>query len=58
MIDTTQPSRILEHLVRMALVDKQYAWWAAKNYASLNPSDCKDMPDQLKQRMLALKEKQ
>lgn len=52
----TNADRILAHLVRMAKVDKHYAWWAAKNYARLNPHECSDMPERLTAHMLKLKE--
>lgn len=48
----------LEHLVRIAMVDKAYAWWAAGNYEKINPHGCGNMRDRLKQRMLQEKEKQ
>ena len=45
---------ILDHLVMMAQQDKRYAWWAAKNYAQLDPYQLADMPALLSARMLAL----
>lgn len=55
---TGNPESIIDHLVRIAKVDKHYAWWAAKNYAKINPHECSGIPDQLTKRMLELKEKQ
>jgi hypothetical protein len=52
--------RILEHLVGMAKTPgwKAYAWTAAKRYEEINPQDCKDMQQRLKQEMLKEKEGQ
>jgi hypothetical protein len=46
--------RILEQLVRMARLpgSKDYAWSAAKYYASLNPADFGDLPERLKHQIL------
>lgn len=51
---------ILEHLVSLAMTPgwKEYSWWAAKNYAQINPAELADMPQRLKERMLQQKEKQ
>lgn len=46
--------RILDHLVSMAKQDKAYSWWAAKNYAQIDPHHLADMPAQLTARMKAL----
>jgi hypothetical protein len=45
---------ILNHLVSMAQQDKRYAWWAAKNYAQLDPYQLADMPALLTERMKQL----
>lgn len=51
---------VLNHLVRLAKQPawKQEAWYAAKQFESINPYDLHGMQDALKQRMLAEKEKQ
>lgn len=49
---------ILEHLVSLAMTPgwKEYSWWAAKNYAKINPRELAEMPQRLKERMLKEKE--
>lgn len=45
--------RFLDHLERMARAgQKEYAWWASKNYASML-REWADLPDLLKERMNA-----
>ena len=44
---------ILDHLVSMTKTDKRYAWWAAKNYAEIDPHQLADMPELLTARMKA-----
>ena len=44
-------ARVLAHLVRMAKLNKSYAWWAAKNYAALHPDELGEMPQMLTQAM-------
>lgn len=53
---TPLSDRVLEHLVKMARVDKQYSWWSAKNFAAINPFDLADIPDRLKKQMLQEKQ--
>jgi len=43
---------LLDHLERMARLDKAYAWWASKNYAAMLP-EWADLPELLKERMNA-----
>ncbi len=43
----------LGHCVKLAALDKHYAWWAAKHYATLAPWLLADLPERLKQRMQA-----
>jgi hypothetical protein len=35
----------------MTKTDKRYAWWAAKNYAEIDPHQLADMPALLTERM-------
>ena len=44
-------ARVLAHLVRMAKLNKSYAWWAAKHYAALHPDELGEMPQMLTQAM-------
>ena len=46
-------ARVLAHLVRMAKLDKSYAWWAAKHYAALHPEELGEMLQMLTQAMRA-----
>ena len=46
-------ARVLAHLVRMAKLNKSYAWWAAKHYAALHPDELGEMPQMLTQAMRA-----
>ena len=43
--------RVLAHLVSLALVDKTYSWWAAKNFAQIDPHLLSEMPSLLTQEM-------
>ena len=40
---TPYQQRFLDHCVRMAMIQKQYAWSAAKRYAEMDES-LKDLP--------------
>ena len=59
MINQEHRDSVLDHLVRLAKNPgwKQYAWHAAKEFESINPYDLQGMQEELKQRMLAEKEK-
>lgn len=59
-IDPNQRERILSRLVELARQPawKAWAWHQAKAYESINPYDLKDLQEELKQRMIAEKEKQ
>ncbi len=48
--------RFLDHLERMARLDKAYAWWASKNYAAMLP-EWADLPELLTERMNAPRSK-
>lgn len=50
---TSIADEYLEHCVKLAEMDKHYAWWAAKNYATMMPWLLADLPGRLKQRMQA-----
>lgn len=53
--ESLQPTHVLQHLCRMASVDKAYAWWSAHLYAALHP-DLADMPARLTEHMNQQKE--
>lgn len=36
--------KFLDHLVKLAVADKSYAWWAAKNYAAMYPEELSELP--------------
>ena len=44
---TPLQTKVLAHLVKMAKLDKSYAWWAAKHYAELCPHELADIPQLL-----------
>lgn len=50
-------TRLIDHLVWMASLDKAYAWWAAKNYASMH-KDFEDVPQLLTAAMQSRKSKE
>lgn len=50
-----QPTHVLQHLARMAQVDKAYAWWSAHLYAEIHP-ELAGMPDKLAEHMNQAKE--
>ncbi len=39
--------QMLDHCIRMAEVDKHYAWWAANHYARESAGALADLPDLL-----------
>jgi hypothetical protein len=45
---------MLAHCVKLAKVDKAYAWWAAKRYASESEGMLADLPQQLTEAMKQL----
>lgn len=50
---TPYQQKVLDHLVNMALLDKQYAWWASKNYAEIDRAELWAMPELLTKTMKA-----
>jgi hypothetical protein len=59
LINQEHRESVLNHLVRLVQQPgwKAYAWHAAKEFESINPYDLHGMQDELKQRMLAEREK-
>lgn len=57
-LDPNHRQKILDHLVNLAQHPgwKAYVWHQAKAYESINPHDLKGLQQELKQRMLELKE--
>lgn len=49
---TPLQTKVLAHLVKMAKLDKKYAWWAANHYAEICPHDLAEMPALLTREML------
>ena len=49
---TPLQTKVLAHLVKMAKLDKSYAWWAAKHYAELCPYELAELPQLLTAAML------
>lgn len=49
---TPLQTKVLAHLVKMAKLDKSYAWWAAKHYAELCPHELGELPQLLTAAML------
>lgn len=45
---------MLEHCIRLAQIDRHYAWWAAQRYAAGSHGVLADLPHQLTAAMLAL----
>lgn len=46
---------MLAHCVKLARVDKAYAWWAAKRYARESEGVLADLPQQLTDEMNRIK---
>lgn len=49
----TLQQQTLSHLIKMAKLDKKYAWWAANHYAKLHPDELGEMPALLTSAMLS-----
>lgn len=45
--------RTLAHLVMMAKLEKNYAWWSAKHYAEICPHELGELPAMLTREMLS-----
>ncbi|CAM3835394.1 hypothetical protein [Delftia tsuruhatensis] len=45
---------MLKHCIRLAQIDRHYAWWAAQRYAADSHGVLADLPRQLTAAMLAL----
>ena len=45
---------MLAHCVKLAQIDKAYAWWAAKRYARESEGVLADLPQQLTEAMKQL----
>ena len=52
---TPYQQKFVDHLVRLAIVDKVYAWSAAKKYAEIFPEELGEVPQLLTS---AMKERQ
>jgi len=52
---TPYEQKFLDHCIAMAKVDKKYSWFAAKNFAALDPQ-LSDLPSNLATAMNALKD--
>lgn len=51
-VDFEEHRRVmLAHCVKLAQVDKAYAWWAAKRYAAESEGVLADLPQQLTDEM-------
>ena len=49
---TPLQTKVLAHLVKMAKLDKNYAWWASKHYAEIFPHELAELPALLTAAML------
>lgn len=55
-VDFEEHKRVmLAHCVKLARVDKAYAWWAAKRYARESEGVLADLPQQLTDEMNRIK---